>query len=130
MSNLIIPLYHIQRQQQSIGVATGSGGISQQQNILAGQHQSLQDQQDLAARISTVSSSVPQQVMTIVSAPTLSSNAQGALYSAASSVQIPNSPSRPSILRRREGERDIPGNNLSSKISSSFRQHISIPLQL
>ena len=50
--------------------------------------------------------------MTIVSAPTLSSNAQGALYSAASSVQIPNSPSRPSILRRREGERDIPGNNL------------------
>ena len=62
------------------------------------------------AVISTLSSSIPQQVMTIVSAPTLSSNAQGALYSAASSVQIPNSPSRPSILRRREGERDIPGN--------------------
>ena len=35
--------YIIQRQQQSMGVPTGSGGISQQQNIVAGQHQSLQE---------------------------------------------------------------------------------------
>ena len=84
-------------------------GISQQQNIIAGQHQPLHDQQDLPARISSVSSTA-QQVLTIVSAPTSGSSAQGVLHSVASSVQIPNSPSRPSILRRREGERDIAGN--------------------
>ena len=56
----------------------------------------------MQARIASVASTHPG--MTIVSATNL-----GANQNTSSGVQIPSSPSRPSILRRREGERDIIG---------------------
>ena len=56
----------------------------------------------MQARIASVASTHPG--MTIVSATNL-----GANQNTSSGVQIPSSPSRPSILRRREGEREIIG---------------------
>jgi len=69
---------------------------------------------DMQARIASVASTHPG--MTIVSATNL-----GANQNISSGIQIPSSPSRPSILRRREGERDIIG----SALSPSRQLHMS-----
>ena len=74
-----------------------------QQALITGQ--SLHEH-DIQARIASGASTHPG--MTIVSAPSIgSSNPQNALQTG--NIQIPNSPSRPSILRRREGEREMIG---------------------
>ena len=85
--------------------AGGSNLGPQQQTIITGQ--SLHDQHDMQARIASVAST--HQAMTIVSAPNSGSSiTQNVLHNTAT-AQIPNSPSRPSILRRREGERENMG---------------------
>ena len=61
---------------------------------------------DMQARIASVTSTHPS--MTIVSASNFGSTNPNTLQSTAN-AQIPNSPSRPSILRRREGEREVIG---------------------
>ena len=82
----------------------GSSNLAHQ-TIIAGQ--ALHEQTDMQARIGSVASS--NQGMAILSAAnSVPPNNQNVLHSTAA-AQIPNSPSRPSILRRREGEREIPG---------------------
>ena len=79
-----------------------SGGSIGQQAIISGQ--SLHDH-DVHGRIS-VSSTHP--TMTLVSASNIASSNPN-IVQATTNIQIPNSPSRPSILRRREGEREVTG---------------------
>ena len=71
----------------------------------------------MQARIASVASTHPG--MTIVSATNL-----GANQNASSGIQIPSSPSRPSILRRREGEREIIGKSaLHLNVISQYINH-------
>ena len=107
--------------------AGGSNLGQQQQTIITGQ--SLHDQHDMHTRIASVGST--HQAMTIVSAPNSGpSNTQHLLHSTAA-AQIPNSPSRPSILRRREGERELPGSPVSPSrgvhhVTSGINDHLGV----